>query len=200
MGLLGISSFRDMSASLFVSSVCSGLLAHTPTRSPRTRPANSLKHPLSHISEYSTTRSPFISVPIQPSDLETPQVAYKNSCSPHNVAVAGRRPAFYRKDIVSHILPCPHHRLPCRPWPLPRKKQTSPSSPPTCPRWSTTIHPGRCTGPRLIATRPSIHISKLSPARPPAESIFTQPAVPLTAAPLPIPFTPTHTLQWRTKS
>lgn len=38
-------------------------------------------------------------------------MAYKNSRSPHNVAAAGRTPAFYRKDIVSHILPCPQYRL-----------------------------------------------------------------------------------------
>lgn len=37
---------------------------------------------------------------------ESPQVAYKNSHSPQDVVTAGRRPAFYRKDIVSHILPC----------------------------------------------------------------------------------------------
>lgn len=137
MGLLGISSFRDMPASLFVSSVCSvcsccAALAHAHTHpESQTRPANSLKHPLSHISEHSYHQDPLHIFPNSNSCSESPQVAYKNSRSPHNVATAGCRPAFYRKDIVSHILPCPHHRLPCLPWPLPRKKQTSPSSPPT---------------------------------------------------------------------
>lgn len=98
-------------ASALVCSCCAALPhAHTHAES-QTTPANSLKHPLSRISECSATSTPFISLPIQPSDLETPQVAYKNSGSPHNVAVAGRRPAFYPKDIVSHILPCPQHRL-----------------------------------------------------------------------------------------
>lgn len=73
MGLLGISSFRDMPASLFVSSSlalgrCSGLVCLPPAPLPShthtlARPAKSLKHPLSHISEHSRTRGPFISLP-----------------------------------------------------------------------------------------------------------------------------------------
>lgn len=79
MGRLGISSFRDMPASLFVSSACPALLLLAALRCPHTRtrrrthtlahaqsqtgPANSLKHPLSHISEHSAPRGPFISLP-----------------------------------------------------------------------------------------------------------------------------------------
>lgn len=113
MGLLGISSFRDMPASLFVSSVCLWLLLLSGCVW-QTGPADSLKHPLSHISEHSASRGPFISLPNStscPKRQESPQEAYKNSRSPHNVAAAERTPAFYRKDIVSHILPCPQHRL-----------------------------------------------------------------------------------------
>lgn len=90
------------------------LPSHSHTHS-LTRPANSLKHPLSHISEHSRTRGPFhISPKFKPSvprDKSPHKWHTRAAAHPHNVAAAGRRPAFYRKDIVSHILPCPQHRL-----------------------------------------------------------------------------------------
>lgn len=124
MGLLGISSFRDMPASLFVSSSlalgrCSGqvclppapLPSHTHThKTGQLIKTSSLPYlgtfshqgPLSYLPKFK---------PSVPRDKSPHKWHTRTAAHPHNVAAAGRRPAFYRKDIVSHILPCPQHRL-----------------------------------------------------------------------------------------
>lgn len=94
-----------------LSASCAAALSHTHTR----KTGQVIKtSSLPYLGTFSHQGPLHISPKFKPSvprDKSPHRWHTRKAAHPHNVAAAGRRPAFYRKDIVSHILPCPQHRL-----------------------------------------------------------------------------------------